>query len=187
MVHNIFLSHIRCFFGGLGEDWNNYARSTIYKKTEDAKVYSQGDTIFNTALEIWLELRRDINYDIGSKKTDTNETSEGSNNDISTEEQASVDDKKEKEKEDVDKLNDQLNELDSETADTKFEDNIVFESFDLKLREKFKNHEIGNIFILSSSCLKFQMMLVTMQLLEHSTSQRSKCGERRLAVVCSTR
>ena len=46
----------------LGEDWNEYAIATVFKKNEENKFFLPSSIIFNNALEIWLELRKEINF-----------------------------------------------------------------------------------------------------------------------------
>ena len=45
----------------IGDDWNNYAKATIFKMNEDNKIFLSSSIIFNNALEIWLQLRKEIN------------------------------------------------------------------------------------------------------------------------------
>lgn len=47
-----------------GEDWKNYAAITIYFEKQFTKIYIDKISIFNTALEVWLELRKNINCDL---------------------------------------------------------------------------------------------------------------------------
>jgi len=48
----------------LGDDWNEYAKVTISKTIDGSTVYVQSADIFHVILEIWLELRKEINFNI---------------------------------------------------------------------------------------------------------------------------
>lgn len=65
---NFFFLKYRIFKNSLleylGEDWKSYASITIYFEKQFTKIYIDKTTIFNTALEVWLELRKSINADI---------------------------------------------------------------------------------------------------------------------------
>lgn len=97
------------------------------------RVYPQGDVVFNSALEIWLELRREINFDIEGKKVETKD-----NKNAMTAEKSDEESRMNNEEEKIEQR-----DMEQETAETKFDDNKVVEHFDQKLREKFKNYEIG--------------------------------------------
>lgn len=63
----------------LGEDWKNYAAITIYFEKQYTKIYIDKATIFNTALEVWLELRKNINADFLSNSSQTSAIKIGKN------------------------------------------------------------------------------------------------------------
>ena len=67
----IFFLYLSIFFI-LGEDWNKYAEEILYRLDENnKKVFINNDEIFHFALEIWLELRKEINLnDIDSKASE---------------------------------------------------------------------------------------------------------------------
>jgi hypothetical protein len=100
----------------LGDDWNGYAKSAIFSKVEDQKMFESSPVIFNNALEIWLELRIEINLSIEPGTPPPTDPS----------------------KEIPTKPN---SESESISTTVKFEENKVFEAFDAKIKEKFKNHE----------------------------------------------
>jgi len=127
----LFKNNLKSF---LGEDWLNYAKTTVYKSVDGKKVFPQGDVVFSSALEVWLELRREINFDLEVRRADPKKT------------------KAEKPSEKIDEetksngmeLKVEQSEMEQETAEDKFEDNSIVEHFDQKLREKFKNFEIDD-------------------------------------------
>jgi len=45
----------------LGEDWESYAKKSLYSTIDDSTIFVQSRDIFDSALEVWLELRREIN------------------------------------------------------------------------------------------------------------------------------
>jgi hypothetical protein len=66
--------------GYLGEDWNKYAKEILYRVDENnKKTYLNNDEVFHFALEIWLELRKEINLtDIDpSKNSEISKQDEG--------------------------------------------------------------------------------------------------------------
>ncbi len=45
----------------LGDDWESYAKKSLYSTIDDSTIFVQSRDIFDSALEVWLELRREIN------------------------------------------------------------------------------------------------------------------------------
>ena len=132
----------------LGEDWANYAKAVVYKTNDGNKLYPQGDIVFNSALEVWLELRKEINFN-GNKKNATKN---------STKEEENMEESKDNATAEETKTNDedkQKSQSESIPSEMDFEDFKVVESFDQRLREKLKALEIGNLCLWRAAGMTF--------------------------------
>jgi len=108
----------------LGDDWNEYAKVTISKTIDGSTVYVQSADIFHVILEIWLELRKEINFNIDATNGMFNQAIQEVSSKNMEEEQ-------------------KKGEANATKVENKFEENKVFELFQQKVREKYVTHHIN--------------------------------------------
>eukprot|EP00331_Platyophrya_macrostoma_P011545 CAMPEP_0176425114 /NCGR_PEP_ID=MMETSP0127-20121128/11216_1 /TAXON_ID=938130 /ORGANISM="Platyophrya macrostoma, Strain WH" /LENGTH=514 /DNA_ID=CAMNT_0017806253 /DNA_START=111 /DNA_END=1655 /DNA_ORIENTATION=+ len=128
----LFKNNLKNF---LGEDWINYSKAVVYKLIDGNKVFPQGDVIFNSALEVWLELRREINNNSDNKRSQIDNSKkeavpEEAGRETAAEETKSNDEENQK------------SQPESSVPEMKFGDFKIVDNFDQRLREKLKAYEI---------------------------------------------
>lgn len=55
-----------------GETWHSYASETLYREVDHIKYFVPSDFVYNQALELWLELRKEINLTVAEKDSSEN-------------------------------------------------------------------------------------------------------------------
>jgi len=121
----------------LGEEWQNYAKKSIYKTLDESTIFVQSQDIFNAALELWLELQKDA-----KAKTETQSQTRSNaslKTSVSNSEASAFD---------VPNFPEERKATDGSLPQTPGEiqeDDQSLEEFQQKIREKFSSHEINEV------------------------------------------
>jgi hypothetical protein len=119
----------------LGDEWHTYSKKTIFQSFDGTTIYVQSQDIFNHALEIWLELQREVrlNRDHQNKMNSNGDTV------MKIDDQTTCDSNDFNEEKKVEDL------VFKSPTESLSEDNQMFEVFQRKIRDKFASHEINEV------------------------------------------